>query len=875
MTAFGVRLRRGPVRTLSALAASVLVGIGGILPAPASAAAAALAEQRITWTDTADTPLTAGTVSVAAVASSGLPVQYASTSTGVCTADGDVVTLHRHGRCTIRATQPGNGSFAAAEPASATFAVLGRAQAITWTPTPDTRVAAGTVQVSATATSGLAVTYASATPRICRVKGRTVTLVAGGTCTVRADQRGDDEYAAAPRAEDSFRVARTAQAITFARPADTSMSARTVRIDPTATSGLPVTVTTATRGVCTVQRRRVTLVGAGTCVLRADQRGNGRFAAAPRVERAFAVGRGGQTITFPVPGSPPGSVPLAAGTVTIAPAANSGLPVTVTSADAGVCTVAGPTVTLHATGTCVLLARRPAAANWTAAPDVEVRFTIGKGSQHIAVTAPPPTAAGAGAVTLAATATSGLPVTFTAATPAVCTVAGSVVTLVRAGTCTVHADQPGDAGWDPAARVDGTFTVTGDAQTITFAAVPGAVLTDGTVTLVAAATSGLPVTFTGESPRVCTVAGAVVTLRTPGACTVTATQPGDAGHAAAPPVRRTFTVARGVQRITLAELPGRSFADGAFTVAPVASSYLPVVLSSGSRRVCAVDGYTITPVTAGACIIRADQPGNGDWAPAPRVTRTVRIAPAVQRVTFPAPPPTAVSDGPVTLTATATSGLPVAYRTSSAGTCTVDGATVTLLAVGACALVARQDGDHRFAAAPDVTAVLTVLRDPVPVTVPAAAPPAAGTLRNAAGEATATGAAITLHGGGYKPGTAVEVVVYSTPQRLGTAFTDAGGAFTLLVVVPVDLDRGGHTLLAAGLAADNTLRFLTVPVAVAPAAAALPVTGGPVGTVAALGGWAVLIGTVLALLGHRGWRPRRGRWGYRWAYRGRHALAAG
>jgi hypothetical protein len=870
MTAFGVRLRRGPVRTMAAMTAAVLVTVGATVSMPVAAAAAPdLAQQQITWTDTPDTPLTAGTVSVAAVATSGLPVQYTSTSTDVCTAGGDVVTLHRHGRCTIRATQPGNASFAAAEPASDTFAVLGRAQAITWAPTPDTRISAGTVQVAATATSGLPVTYASATPRTCKVKGHTVTLVAGGTCTVHAEQRGDDEYAAAPRADGSFRIAKSTQTITFARPDDASMAARTVRIDPAATSGLPVTVTSAARTVCTVQRRRVTLVGTGTCVLRADQRGNGRYAAAPRVERAFAVGLGEQTITFP----PPGPVPLAAGTVTVAPTANSGLPVTVTSTATAVCTVAGTVVTLHATGACVLLARRPATANWTAAPDVEVRFTVGRGTQSIAFTPPPPTAAGAAAVTLAATATSGLPVTFTTAAPAVCTVAGAVVTLVRAGTCTVHADQPGDAAWDPAARVDGTFTVTGDAQTITFAPVADAALTDGTVTLTATATSGLRVTFTAGPARVCTVAGTLVTLRTPGPCAVTATQPGDAGHAAAPPVTHTFTVARGAQRITFAQPPGRSFTDGPLTVAPTASSFLAVVLSSGSPRVCAVDGDVITSRTAGACIVRADQPGTAQWAPAPRVIRTVRVAPAVQTVAFAAPPPVAVSDGPVRLTATATSGLPVTFATTSPGTCAVDGASVTLLAAGGCALVARQDGDRRFAAAPDATATLTVLRDPVPVTVPAAAPATAGVLRNSAGDATATGAAITLHGGGYKPGTAVQVVVYSTPQRLGTAFTGADGAFTLLVVVPADLERGGHTLLAAGLAADNTLRLLSVPVAVAPAAASLPVTGGPVGTVALLGSWAVLIGTVLALLGHRGWRPRRGRWVYRWTYRGRHALA--
>ncbi|MFC4042946.1 hypothetical protein ACFO1B_31345 [Dactylosporangium siamense] len=852
--------------TVSAAAAAVLAAIGGTVSMPLSAAAEpALAQQHITWTDTPDTPLTAGTVSVAAVATSGLPVQYTSTSGDVCTVDGDTVTLHRHGRCTVRATQPGNGSFAAADPASDTFAVLGRAQTIAWQPTPDTPVTAGTVQVTAAATSGLPVTWTSGTPRVCKVKGRTVTLVAGGTCTLHADQHGDETFEAAPRADDSFQVARSPQTITFARPGDTTMTTGTVRIEARATSGLAVTVTSADRHVCTVAKRRVTLVGAGTCRLRADQRGNGRYAAAPRVERAFAVGRGRQTITFPAPGP----VPLAAGTVAIAPSADSGLPVAVTSTDPAVCTVTGGSVTLHATGTCVLVARRPGTASWAAAPDVEVRFTVGRGAQHIAFTPPPATAAGARTVTLTATATSGLPVTFTAATPAVCAVAGAAVTLVRTGTCTVHADQSGSAGWEPAARVDGTFTVTGDAATITFAAVPDTALTDGPVRLAATATAGPRVAFAGSTPQVCTVAGSVVTLRTPGRCTVTASQP---AATAAPPVTQTFTVTRGWQRIAFPPPAGRSYTDGPLTVAPAASSFLPVVLSSGSRRVCTVDGSVITPIAAGTCIVRADQPGNPQWAPAPRVTRTVRIAPAVQTVTLAVPPPAAVSDGPVTLTATATSGLPVTVTTASAGICAVDGATVTLLAAGACALVARQDGDRRFAAAPDVTATLTVLRDPVPVTVPATAPTAGG-LHNTAGGATVSGAAITLHGGGYKPGTSVEVVVYSTPRPLGTAFTGADGRFSLLVVVPGDLDGGGHTLLAAGLAADNTVRFLSVPVAVSQAAAMLPVTGGPVGPVAALGTWAVVIGTVLALLGRRGWQPRRGRWVYRWTYRARHATA--
>ena len=60
--------------------------------------------------------------------------------------------------------------------------------------------------VSATASSGLAVTFASTTPSVCTVSGATVTLTAAGTCTIEATQAGDTNYAAATPVDQSFEV---------------------------------------------------------------------------------------------------------------------------------------------------------------------------------------------------------------------------------------------------------------------------------------------------------------------------------------------------------------------------------------------------------------------------------------------------------------------------------------------------------------------------------------------------------------------------------------------------------------------------------------------------------------------------------------------
>jgi hypothetical protein len=68
--------------------------------------------------------------------------------------------------------------------------------------------------VVATATSGLGVTFTSATPSVCAVSGTSVSYVAAGTCTIAADQAGNTTYASAPQTTQSFLVTPTPTAPT-------------------------------------------------------------------------------------------------------------------------------------------------------------------------------------------------------------------------------------------------------------------------------------------------------------------------------------------------------------------------------------------------------------------------------------------------------------------------------------------------------------------------------------------------------------------------------------------------------------------------------------------------------------------------------------
>ena len=71
---------------------------------------------------------------------------------------------------------------------------------------PDPATVGDTYLVTATASSGLAVSFSSPTPAVCTLAGATLSFVAQGSCSVVADQPGDANYAAAATQTQSFNV---------------------------------------------------------------------------------------------------------------------------------------------------------------------------------------------------------------------------------------------------------------------------------------------------------------------------------------------------------------------------------------------------------------------------------------------------------------------------------------------------------------------------------------------------------------------------------------------------------------------------------------------------------------------------------------------
>ncbi len=196
---------------------------------------------------------------MSATATSGLAVSYASTTTTVCTVSGSTVTLVNHGVCSIEATQAGNNYFAAAAAVTRSFGVSKEPQTITFATLPAQTLGAAPFTVSATASSGLTVSFASTTTAVCTVSGSTVTLVAHGTCSIEAAQAGDNYFAAATAVTRSFGVSKETQTITFAALPGQTLGAAPFAVSATATSGLAVSFVSTTSTVCTMSGNTVTL----------------------------------------------------------------------------------------------------------------------------------------------------------------------------------------------------------------------------------------------------------------------------------------------------------------------------------------------------------------------------------------------------------------------------------------------------------------------------------------------------------------------------------------------------------------------------------------------------------------------------------------
>jgi uncharacterized protein (DUF1800 family)/sugar lactone lactonase YvrE len=301
------------------------------------------------------------------------------------------------------------------------------------------------------------------------------------------------------------------QAITFPGIPTQTYGAGPFALVATASSGLPLSYG-VTSGPATVSGNVLTITGTGSVTIVAGQSGNAQFAPAAPVSQTFAVSQAGTSVVWTNPAAitygttlsatqlDAAASPVSAGTYMYSPAAGT---------------------VLNAGSQTLSVQFTPSNSNYTPSTG-SVTLQVNPASQTITFTAKAPaTASYNSSFTVAATANSGLPVSFSSSGQ--CTnVAGTFTMGNSAGKCNVIANQSGNANYQAAATVtETTATTTKVAQAVTFIGAPATASYQSSFMVSANSNSGITPTIT--TTGACTISGTTVTVESgTGTCTMKA-----------------------------------------------------------------------------------------------------------------------------------------------------------------------------------------------------------------------------------------------------------------------------------------------------------------------------------------------------------------
>ncbi|GAA4393047.1 MBG domain-containing protein [Hymenobacter koreensis] len=151
-----------------------------------------------------------------ATASSGLTVSYSIVAgNAFASLNGNMLSISGAGSVTVRATQPGNDNFEAAEAQDRTFIIAPAGQSISFGPLTDKTYGAAPFMVSASAPGGPVTFSITEGNTFASISGSTITITGAGTVVVRASQAGSANYNPAANVDQRFTVDKFTPTITL------------------------------------------------------------------------------------------------------------------------------------------------------------------------------------------------------------------------------------------------------------------------------------------------------------------------------------------------------------------------------------------------------------------------------------------------------------------------------------------------------------------------------------------------------------------------------------------------------------------------------------------------------------------------------------
>ena len=469
---------------------------------------------------------------------------YSSATTSVISISGSTFTVVGAGTSVITATfTPTDSANYNTATTTMTITVGFSSQSITRTSTsPSSPVKSGTYTPTATASSSLtvAISIAAGSSSVCSISAGIVTFNSVGSCVIQYNQSGNSNYLAATQVTETLSIGQEVPTFTWAGVSKIYGDIFSLTAPTPSTPGT-FTYSSATTSVVTITSSTATITSNGTSIITATFTPNdttnfvsggtitmtisadrAAITVTPTAGQSKVYGENNPTITYSVTsgalvgsdvlngaltytGSNVGSYPISIGTL-----ANSKYIITLTSVNFSITKATQAAVTLSSLSSAFSSSNKTVSLTGSGG--------TGTGSYLYALDSSNTTVG--------------------------CSVTGSTLTYVTAGTCVVAVKRTSDINY--LERTDAvSFSVGLASQSITFNSLSAKSYSSDTFTVSATSSASLTVVFTSGSPSICTTSGdsgSTITVLNIGTCIINANQIGDSNIAAASQVSQNFTV---------------------------------------------------------------------------------------------------------------------------------------------------------------------------------------------------------------------------------------------------------------------------------------------------------------------------------------------
>jgi hypothetical protein len=569
----------------------------------------------------------------------------------------------------------------------------------------------------------------------------TPTTVGSSTVTFQAS----NGIGTAVTVSKTFVVTAGTQATLYLNAASTSLTydpSNTVTTTVTTSGGsgtgaISYSIGAGSTGICSVSgsgtSATVTVITAGSCNVISTKAGDANFGSTTAnvtitINKASqsALNVSAATSAFNFQASP-------ALTTTVSSTGGSGTGTTTYAIQAdstSVCSVSGTTVTILTAGNCVVVATKAADTNFLVTTG-SVTIAISKGNQaaftaSAAATSLTYRSSPAVTTTVSSSGGSGGGVTtysVAAHAASVCSISGTTVTVLGAGTCEIIATKEADANFLEATASVNITIAKANQSALNPSASPATIMLSavGSATTSLSATGGsgtgsLTWTVDTGSESICSIDGDVLTALLAGTCHVTVTKASDSNFEQTS-ASLSVVINKGEQTQLVVDADSTSLT---YSLNPKATTTLSATGGSTNGAItytvdadyaafCSVEGNVVTALAAGVCHITAVRAGDNNFLDVyGSITITINKG-SQAALTLTASDPhltfSAIDIASTTLSATGGSGTGDITWLVIDGDCTIEADTVFAFAAGTCDIEGTKAGDDNFT---EISATITI-----------------------------------------------------------------------------------------------------------------------------------------------------------------------